>query len=597
VSRRLCIVVLGALLLGAAGSGVGAQDFEVRAYVRPQTGITDDRPFQLIIHVEGTTSPKVTAPRIPKLENLRVTGGPQQNSQFSWSNGKQAAQLQLIYTLIAAGPGPARIPALELEVAGKSYRTEPIEFTVQAAASRPPRGTTPAPSPRQPQERSHNVSLEAKLGAEEVWVGQPVSLNVTLYTAERISLQGWVEQPAFSNFWVEEIDVDPDAEAYRTQIGGREFAAYPVLRRLLVPPSPGEFSIEPYALQLSVRQGRDDMMSLFSLGRSETIIRRSAPLSLRVKQLPGGAPDGFSGAVGTYSLRVSLDRDQAAVNDAVALRATVEGEGVLRAVEPPVFDPLPDLKVFDPKVTESTSSARGKVVSRKTWEWLIVPLAPGELNVPELRFSYFDPGKAQYRTTTSDPLPLVVRRGESTDDTRSAHGAIQLQRRDLNFIKPSRGRLSEQHPRAHQRSLFLALVVTPFLLVPLVVVLSRRRERLRRDLGMARSRRAGSKARRFLRATRRRLEQADSATFHEEVARALVEYVADRFNRSPAGLTYEVADDLLGSSGVPQELRRRFRSCLETCDFARFVPAAGKSERREEVLRQATEIIDELERT
>ena len=113
---------------------------------------------------------------------------------------------------------------------------------------------------------------------------------------------------------------------------------------------------------------------------------------------------------------------------------------------------------------------------------------------------------------------------------------------------------------------------------------------------MARSRRAGSKARRLLRATRRRLDQADSATFHEEVARALVEYVADRFNRSPAGLTYEVADDLLGSSGVPQELRRRYRSCLETCDFARFVPAAGQSERREEVLRQATEIIGELER-
>ena len=113
MSRRLWIVVLGALLLSAAGSGVGAQDFEVRAYVRPQTGITDDRPFQLIIHVEGTTSPKVTAPRIPKLENLRVASGPQQNSQFSWSNGKQAAQLQLIYTLIAVGPGLADVGPTE----------------------------------------------------------------------------------------------------------------------------------------------------------------------------------------------------------------------------------------------------------------------------------------------------------------------------------------------------------------------------------------------------------------------------------------------------------------------------------------------------
>ena len=92
------------------------------------------------------------------------------------------------------------------------------------------------------------------------------------------------------------------------------------------------------------------------------------------------------------------------------------------------------------------------------------------------------------------------------------------------------------------------------------------------------------------------MDQLDSAAFHEELARTLVEYVADRFNRPPAGLTYEVADELLSSRGVQPELRRRFRSCLESCDFARFVPAAGLSERRTESLDQATGLIDELER-
>ena len=89
----------------------------------------------------------------------------------------------------------------------------------------------------------------------------------------------------------------------------------------------------------------------------------------------------------------------------------------------------------------------------------------------------------------------------------------------------------------------------------------------------------------------------DSAEFHEEVARSLVGYVGDRLNRSPSGLTYELADELLAARGIDENLRRRFRSCLETCDFARFVPASAKTERRTEVLAEASELIEALERS
>ena len=73
-----------------------------------------------------------------------------------------------------------------------------------------------------------------------------------------------------------------------------------------------------------------------------------------------------------------------------------------------------------------------------------------------------------------------------------------------------------------------------------------------------------------------KMDETSSAEFHEEVARALVEYIADGFDRSAAGLTYEMADELLASRGLDPELRRRFRSCLESCDFARFVPASAR---------------------
>jgi hypothetical protein len=80
------------------------------------------------------------------------------------------------------------------------------------------------------------------------------------------------------------------------------------------------------------------------------------------------------------------------------------------------------------------------------------------------------------------------------------------------------------------------------------------------------------------------------------VARALVEYVADRFDRSPAGLTYDVADELLVARGVDAALRLRYRTCLETCDFARFVADSGGAERKAQTLEEARQIVDHLEK-
>ena len=72
--------------------------------------------------------------------------------------------------------------------------------------------------------------------------------------------------------------------------------------------------------------------------------------------------------------------------------------------------------------------------------------------------------------------------------------------------------------------------------------------------------------------------------------------MADRFDRAAAGLTYELADELLNARGVDADLRRRFRGCLESCDFARFVPSSSESSRRRELLEQASAIVEQLER-
>ena len=599
---RTLTLLVALAVMAWAGPARGAEEYEVRAYVEPEGPITDTQPVRLVIQVEGREVPGLSVPKLPALENLKVVGGPNTNQstffQFDGTRTKRVVTKSLTFTLLAESPGEAEIPPIAVKVGSKTHRTETIRLQVRSG----PTGRSPPPGPGEASsdrgDESLPVFVEARLGSEEVWVGESLSLDVTLYAALQVGNFNWLEAPSFTNFWVEDLTVDPSGEAYRTNIEGRRYTAYPVVRKILVPTTAGEFELSPYTAQIQMRRSTGDLFrDFFSSSRFRNLIRKTEPLKIHVKSLPEeGRPDEFTGAVGSFRLRVSLDRESARVNDAVALQATVEGTGSLQSAPAPLLDASPDLKVFEPKVHQSSEHRGGDLRSRKTWEWILVPLTPGEIAAPTLGFSYFDPSTGAYRVLQNEPQHLTVERGDPQGETTVAQGDVRLQRREIAFIKPLRGNLADHGSRVHQRSWYLVLLFLPVALSPVVILVGRKRVRFLRDHGLARARRARVRAKRRLRSTGRRTGHLEAGVFHDEVARALVEYIADRFNRSGSGLTYDLADDLLESSRVDPELRNRVRSTLETCDFARYVPTSAEAGRKAQVLKEASKLVDLLEK-
>lgn len=602
------LALLGACGVSGVASAARAADVLVRAFAQPNGAIADDQQVQLVVRIEGGEKIDVAPPRLTGLVNLEVIGGPSRGSSSIWNNGRFSTTVQFAWALLPAGPGPALVPALEVEVGGETYRTAAISFDVQRGATGPPAAgpTAPgaaAPRPSAPAPRATDAVdtfLRVEVASREVWVGESVPLTVMLYNAAAISGGNWIETPGLASFWVEDIETDTEAEARPVTLDGRRYTALPMLRKVLVPQAAGEATIDPFALQLQVRvRGRaGDPFDRF-FGRTESIVRKTEPVKLRVRGLPAtGRPAEFTGAVGEFRLTAELDRREARVNDAVALKVTVDGEGVLSAVGPPRLELPRDVKIFDPKISSSSRAVAGRLNSRKTWEWVLVPLAPGAVELPDVRFSYFDPAAGRYVELKRELPALAIERGTPTAGEAVARaGEIQVQRRDLAYIKTLDGRrLDGGTARAHARPLFRTLLVLPLLWVPLLVVGGRFRARLARDTGLARARRAGPRARRRLATIRRRLDALDTAKFHEELAQALVGYAADRFDQSAAGLTYERIEEFLAARGASAELRREFRACLEACDFARFVPAAGDSARKAATLEQVSRLVSELER-
>ena len=374
--RYLATTCVVTALLIVSMSGAAAQEtqtvngYRVRVFIQPDQDISEQQTVRVVIEAVGQDSPTLAVSGLGNLTNLQIASGPGRHSETLWAGGRMTVTTQLVYTLVPEGAGPAKIPALTVELDGQRVTTQPIHFTVRKAPAGVPPQPAPGRSRREPAANTADVFLQSRLGREDVWVGQAVSLSVLLYRGnENISSPSFVEQPSLSSFWVEELEVDSMAEASRMRVQDRQYVVYPMARKILVPQTAGEIEIEPFVMQVQwqARTG-DPFESLFSIGRRETIVRRSQPLQLKVRPLPeAGRPLDFGGAVGTFSLDVSLDREETAVNEAVALTATVEGEGFLRAVAPPTLDLPPDIKMFDPKISSIPRMVRGQLVSRKVW--------------------------------------------------------------------------------------------------------------------------------------------------------------------------------------------------------------------------------------
>jgi hypothetical protein len=601
VIRRL---VLLAVL--AASPIRAADDVHVSASVLPQGRISETTQIRLVIRIDGSSIPDVTSPKLPVMKNLRVAGGPSsaRNSSYSFDSGRitSSSSLTLTYFLVASATGPAEIPPFDVVVGGTAYRTSPLRFNVEAGRSGPapaapgPGGPADGSGDESPEDASVDVFLQTRLGASSVFSGQPVRLDVTLYAAAPVNGFTWTDVPSLPGLWAEELPVDPGGDRRVVTMNGRQYNAYPVARKLVVPTRSGTLTIQPFTAQIQLRRSsRDPFASFFSLGGLVNIVRRTTSAKLDVKPLPeAGRPADFSGAVGSFRMKSVADRSSLDLGDAVAVRVTIEGEGSLQSALAPKLAVPQEVKVYEPKTLEDTMTGADHLGARKTWEWVVVPLVPGTVRIPGPAFTYFEPASGTYKQLNAEIPELTVRRGNGPGEAIASRGEVQANTKDIAFLKMRRGPLEEARPPFYRTGAFVALLALPVLLAPAGIAFGRRRERFLRDHGFARARRAARKAaKRLDRAMHR---AADSPTaFHEEVAGALVDYVADRANRPASGLTYDQLDDILAAKGVPPEPRRRYRSCLETCDFARFVPDSGKPQAAADLVAEARAILRALE--
>jgi hypothetical protein len=231
----------------------------------------------------------------------------------------------------------------------------------------------------------------------------------------------------------------------------------------------------------------------------------------------------------------------------------------------------------------------------KTFEYVLLPRAPGNRVLGPFSMGYYDPAVGEYRVAETGELRLTVTGSSPEGPVQLSRGGVSQLREDIRFIhlgaslRPAGGSL-------FGGAGFWIIALLPLAGIVGAVAMRRHRDLLEGDVAYARGRRASRVAKKRLAQARGLAGGSDRRAFYAEVARALRGLAADRLNVSEAGLQAGELEAQLRERGVDDATVRETMACLDHCDRQRFAPPTGDPGEEERFLERVSTLMSDLDR-
>jgi hypothetical protein len=597
---------LTTILIGAAS--LQAQNVSITASVdRTHIGLNED--FTLVVEVSGDAA----EPKLPDMNAFAALAGTSSSQNIQIINGRMSSSRTYQYTFFARAAGKFTINAVEVEVKGQIYKSQPIEIEIApsssgGAAPQTPPGSRGQPGEPPPPNLEGNLYLDAKVDRSRVFQNEPVVIRYKIYTRLNISSYGISSAPNFSGFWVEEFPAPQQPRTYRETIEGQTYLVAEIKKTALFPQAVGKKNLEPLVIECEVqlprRRSRDIFDDFFNdpfLARTSRQKVSARPVEIDVLPLPeAGKPANFSGAVGNFSIAASVDRAQVTTNEAITLKVSARGTGNIKVLPQPQVDLPADFEVYDPKVSDKIDYSNDQISGSKTWEFVIVPRFQGSHEIKPIALSYFDPRAKTYRVASTAPIALTVEKGAGDYAAPAGSGVskedVRLLGQDIRFIAKATLPFRPLQEVLYARPWFLLAAAAPVLALFLAFFYERRREKLSTNIAYARSRKAGGMAQKQLAAAKKLLQKNDEKNFYAEVQRALMGFLGNKLNVAEAGFITDDVERMLAEKSVNAETIHQYLGCLHTCDFQRFAPAQSNGKAMNEFYEQARRAIEAMEK-
>ena len=608
------------LLLG----GANAQEIRVEA---PSTAYANS-PFQVKVMVSGGDFSEF---KDPQFGGLRVLGRGSMTQIVNWKKSQGYT-----YTVMAESEGTATIGAASCVIEGKRYSTQPRQVKIEAARPqqqqrrRSPYGSMFDDDEEDPFEAMHKQmqqmmqqmdpyagaaaqqptydpagkndadAIFAKISINKTnpYKGEQVILTYKIYTRLDFSLTSGFHAPEKKGFWSENLLLDQKyIKPQQETLNGKRYISYELGREALYAQEDGSLKIDVMDLPIQAvfYTSQPINIGFFTIQASrpdpQQITLKTNPLNVKVKQLPGGAPQSFDGAVGTFDISGGVDKNQTRVNEAITYSLTIKGQGNLTLIDNPQVDFPNIFEAYDPEVEDNINRNANGISGSRTFKWVLIPRSEGVYEIPEFQFSYFDPATDKSEPRTIEAQKITIEKGDPKLMQNASSGDHHGVKEDINYIKSGQQPVGNGQTKGN---LWFWIVEAMILILALATYLFwHHRQEANKDIAGVRLRRATREAKKRLRRAEKHMHTGDDEKFYEEIYKAIWGCLADKFNISLSKLSSDTVQDCLKEKSVPEERQAIINDTLKEVDFARFAPG-DSSKKKQSIYNKALDMIRTL---
>ena len=420
--------------------------------------------------------------------------------------------------------------------------------------------------------------VEASVDNDKPFLGQQITYVFTIYQAAGATLgsgQVRYESPGFAGFWNSQR---VEQEEYTATVDSTDYNVLEV-RTILFPTVVGAAPIDPGALTVS-----DD-------ASGEKASLKSDPVPVQVVPLPAGAPAGFGGAVGRFNISAQVDTTSTSTGEPVQLTVTVSGEGNIEALPSPDWPGFDGWRVVESPVSTETQVVAGRVSGSRSYGIALIPQRTGDLPIPGIGYSYFNPDTEEYVRATTEPITVSVAVGYGLPAVPDIGAASEEEvAQEMRALKPVPSSLRQEEADPTGSAGYWAAWVIPPLAVGGAVFWRRRRAAL--DAARAENLRRDA-----LPDARGALSRAVASGIDARVASgdALLSYVSARLEMSPSGVTTGVLLRNLHDAGVGDDLAQRVEETLAVGEATRYAPSPDVAGSPGDQAERTIQLLEQLE--
>ncbi len=538
--------------------------------------------------------------RAPSFNGFKAQG-PSQSVSTKWINGKSSFEKSFTYYLTPQQKGKYTITQATIIVKGQRYTTNPIDIQVVGSVANPTDGENPEYTAEK------KIHLVARLSNTNPYLNEGVTLEYILYweNGVQISNPQLNDTPKFRDFWSQEIDLG-QLEAKNGNYQGRPSAYVVYKKYVLYPQKSGKLKLSPISMTVPV-QVPTNRRDFFGRPVYSTVNKTitAGNTILNVKKLPANAPENFTGAVGSFNFRVSQTKKSLNATESLQVKVKVSGTGNLKLFKLPVLKAPDAIEVYDPEHQENVRIRSNGMTGSIADNYTLVPQFKGNFSLPILKFSYFDPIEGAYKNIGAQNIVLDILQGPTqsqqkttaalttnTAETPVEEKVAAQQNKPFQFIAKDADLKPIKSILFFKSTLFWCLLLLPLLIIPVVILITKKSASLANDVEGSRARKASKLAKKYLSTAKKNL--GDSTQFYLSLEKAFHNYLKSRLKIETEEMNKDNIHSILTDRKVPNETIEKFKAILETCEMARYTPSTLQT--MKEDYNKASEVISLIDK-